>query len=153
MKSKLFWSKVKLGETSEDCWLWLASVNKDGYGQFWVGDRFVPAHRYAYVYFASEPISPEDLICHTCDNPACCNPHHLFKGTIQDNVDDKMRKGRHGSKSHPRYYEGEVYLMHKMYSNGFTTSLIAKVFKGHQGTIWRLLHNPGYTPKEANYGT
>ena len=32
---------------------------------------------------------------HSCDNPICCNPKHLSKGTHKDNSDDKVRKNRH----------------------------------------------------------
>jgi hypothetical protein len=34
------------------------------------------------------------LACHTCDNPPCCNPAHLFPGTNSDNVQDALSKGR-----------------------------------------------------------
>ena len=33
-------------------------------------------------------------MCHRCDNPACCNPDHLFLGTYGDNTMDARRKGR-----------------------------------------------------------
>jgi hypothetical protein len=40
-------------------------------------------------------ISKEMHVCHKCDNPSCINPKHLFLGTNNDNVQDKMKKGRH----------------------------------------------------------
>jgi hypothetical protein len=50
------------------------------------------------------------LVCHTCDNPPCCNPKHLFLGTFQDNIDDRERKGR----NHPPCLRGEKHGQHKL---------------------------------------
>jgi len=88
---------VQIGGPDE-CWPWLAARKEKGYGQFaWQG-RNVKAHRLAYE-LAVGPIPPGPgyhgmCVCHTCDNPGCCNPSHLFIGTVQDNLRDMRQKGR-----------------------------------------------------------
>ena len=34
------------------------------------------------------------MALHHCDNPKCCNPHHLYWGTASDNMQDRARRGR-----------------------------------------------------------
>jgi hypothetical protein len=87
-----FWSKVdKRGE--DECWEWKDHKDRGGYGKIWLSGRNVLAHRFAWVIANGK--MPDGLFaCHKCDNPACCNPNHLFAGTSQDNIDDRVRKGR-----------------------------------------------------------
>ena len=91
MNAEKFWSKVNKGGADE-CWPWLKA---NRYGQFYIGNGMAkPAHRVAYELTYGD-IPAGLLVCHHCDNPPCCNPAHLFVGTVQDNMRDKISKGRH----------------------------------------------------------
>lgn len=76
------------------CWLWTSAVNRKGYGKFSVNKKQWSAHRLAF-FLSTGSLPKELMVLHRCDVPACVNPEHLWLGTNQDNVDDKMRKGRH----------------------------------------------------------
>lgn len=85
------WSKVHTGSSST-CWEWAAGKS-NGYGTVSINGRTYFAHR--VVYYIHYGIDPgEMLVCHTCDNPGCCNPSHLFLGTCLDNNRDRTKKGR-----------------------------------------------------------
>jgi hypothetical protein len=88
-----FWDKVDI-KSDDECWEWLAGrKKKQGYGNFWFQGRHWLAHRFAYKLTRND--IPEKMkVCHTCDNPPCCNPKHLFLGTQKDNTMDRDRKGR-----------------------------------------------------------
>jgi hypothetical protein len=53
------------------------------------------AHRVAKTLQLGHPLTPEQLCCHKCDNPKCCNPMHMFIGSTRDNALDSRDKGRH----------------------------------------------------------
>ena len=79
---QLFWDKV---DKSQDCWTWLGSLFKTGYGQFWNGEKVVRAHRYSYELLKGE--IPKGLqLDHLCRNRYCVNPKHLEPVTNRENV-------------------------------------------------------------------
>ena len=83
-----FWSKVEVGDPAT-CWTWRARKNEKGYGVF----RDKKAHRVAYNLLIGK-IPDGQICCHKCDNPSCCNPHHIFLGSHADNIRDARDKGR-----------------------------------------------------------
>jgi hypothetical protein len=89
-----FWKKVdRRGE--RECWSWTAARNSCGYGSFWDGRAVVQASRFSWQ-LENGPIPAGLYVLHSCDNPPCVNPAHLFLGTQGDNVADRKAKGRRG---------------------------------------------------------
>jgi hypothetical protein len=86
------WERVDV-RGPDECWPWTAGRNHQGYGRMRVFYRAIAAHRLAFM--VSTGSDPGDLaVLHTCDNPPCCNPAHLFLGTLADNNRDRAAKGR-----------------------------------------------------------
>jgi hypothetical protein len=76
------------------CWYWTAGLTGSGYGAYYPrANHQVLAHRYAYRR-AHGRIPRGKLVLHTCDNPRCVNPKHLFLGTHGDNARDRASKKR-----------------------------------------------------------
>ena len=88
-----FWSKVNRGDPTA-CWWWKASRNKAGYGTINFAGKMKLAHRVAWELHNDEKIPDGLLVCHTCDQPACVNPRHLYVGTHQDNANDVTERDR-----------------------------------------------------------
>lgn len=78
------------------CWPWTRSTNRRdaGYGRFTKNGVDILAHRAAWELANGEKLGADDRVLHDCDNPVCCNPKHLLRGTQKDNVADMVRKGR-----------------------------------------------------------
>ena len=80
--------------TESDCWEWQRSRDQRGYGLVTRSCGESRIHRLSYKLHKGD-IPTGMLICHTCDNPPCCNPEHLFAGYASDNANDAVAKGRH----------------------------------------------------------
>lgn len=92
-----FWSRVQVGSES-DCWPFLGARLARGYGVIFAGyGETRLTHRLAF-YFANGHL-PFPMCCHTCDNPPCCNPRHLYEGDCVSNVQDMVQRGRNSAGS------------------------------------------------------
>jgi hypothetical protein len=98
---------AKVLVTSE-CWLWLAATNPCGYGTFRYYGRSHTAHRVAYLEMVG-PVPAGLEVRHKCDNPPCVNPEHLEVGTHKDNMQDKVKRGRHGHAKRTHCPKGHEY--------------------------------------------
>ena len=100
-----FWARVQRGKPDE-CWLWQGALTSAGYGTLsWHGVH-VQAHRVAYFLTHSNiklqtgfrdkgrAASYRRFVLHSCDVRACCNPRHLFLGSMRTNQLDAYAKGR-----------------------------------------------------------
>ena len=90
-----FHDKV-MPEPNTGCWLWTGATKEHGYGVIGLGRRdegTAKAHRVAWRLYRGD-IPKGECILHRCDQPLCVNPNHLFCGTLSDNMQDCVRKGR-----------------------------------------------------------
>jgi len=86
-----FWKYVDIKKGNQ-CWGWKASVNNGGYGQVHRKGIAGKAHRISYeLHYGKIPKNAH--ICHTCNNPICSNPRHLYAGNQLSNTRDMIKAG------------------------------------------------------------
>ena len=89
-----FWSSVRVVD-GDGCWEWTGTIDENGYGRVGIGrGRKMRAHRMSLI-MAVGPIG-DLMACHTCDNPACVRPSHLYAGDAKQNMHDRDTRGRNG---------------------------------------------------------
>lgn len=105
---------TKVAKSDDGCWLWIGA-RRNKCGCISVNDRTEYAHRVAHTLWIG-PIPEGLLVLHTCDQPLCVNPAHLFVGTHADNSLDMVAKGRahhrspeHCKRGHP-FTEDNTYV-------------------------------------------
>lgn len=137
-----FWSRIDRSAGWDACWPWTAALSKAGYGQIRINGVTLYSHRLAFELYGGA-ILKNQVVCHRCDSPSCCNPLHLFVGTQGDNMKDCSSKGRargkvfHGE-DHPQSVltESRVREARQKYSTGdWTVRGLAREYDVNSGTM------------------
>ncbi|MGI9141556.1 MAG: HNH endonuclease [Fluviibacter sp.] len=153
-----FLSYIDQSGGAEACWEWSGCKDESGYGRFHVGksrNSQILAHRAAYGIATGE--NPE-AVCHSCDNPSCCNPAHLFGGTRDDNNKDMARKRRHWLHANKeRATKGEKHgraklddqkvlqIQNEYNAGGITQRALAAKYSVSQRTINKVVTRTGWS--------
>lgn len=131
--SSAFWKNVL---KTDSCWLWTGAKSKAGYGQLGHRKKVLYAHRVSFELHKG--VVPKGMVvCHTCDNPQCVNPEHLFVGTHCDNMHDAIDKNRlPGTK----ISDSTVEAIRRDYGDNIPISKIAVQYDVSQTAAWRIAH-------------
>lgn len=143
LQEKAFWSKVDIKKNAKECWIWSGAKKPSGYGNIKVDGKYKLAHRVAFEIINGK-IPTKYIVCHTCDNPSCCNPYHLMLGTTKSNAVDMLIKNRQkkfdikntGERNHNSKLNNEkVKQIRSLHSKGKTMKDISKMFGVSPTTI------------------
>lgn len=152
---KRFLSKIGR-RVGDRCWQWLGNINPEGYGRVFIPtlNRPVSAHRAVFAYYSGQEPGAS-LICHHCDNPSCVNPAHLYAGTPQSNMDDKINRERgnwqKGSRvTCAKLTEKTVIEARTRYARNERLVDLAAEFNVSRGTLGKAIH--GETWKHVQAG-
>jgi hypothetical protein len=145
-----FWKYVR---KTDFCWEWMGQRDRDGYGRFRPtsldSDR-TGSHRFSYELFNDVTLESGVLVCHSCDNPSCVNPQHLFVGTHQDNVNDMFNKNREnkargGQFKRTKLQAADVLRIRRVYKKRiYTMKCLAEEYQVSVGSISGVLRRRSF---------
>lgn len=123
----------------DGCWYWTGYANNQGYGRMSIDGKATLSTRASYEVYKGSVGSL--LVCHTCDNPLCINPDHLFLGTHKDNAQDMVYKGRSNrckgeDNGQSKLSNEDVLKIFAM--QGLSSGQIAKQFNISSGVVRRI---------------
>ncbi len=139
----------KVNKEENGCWNWLGTTYRGGYGHFrrkingkWV---MYKAHRYS-CEITKGPCPEGMFVCHTCDNPGCVNPDHLYFGTPTDNHWDMRERERWKLIRNPKHNllsleTAKEIRMYKFTNPSSKLKDIATIFKTSIHQVSRILSN------------
>ena len=156
--AEAFWSRVNM--VKDGCWEWSGALTSSGYGNLSWHGKAAQAHRVAYFLshggvsittgfrIAGRAKRYRQFVLHRCDNRKCCNPAHLFLGSMRTNLLDAYNKGR---KQQPRSKHvnakvraEDVKAIRESYANGARQVDLAQQYGVSQRAISLLVRRETY---------
>ena len=128
---------ARITELPNGCWQWTAHTNKLGYAHGCFKNRQWTITR--LVYCATQGgFDPQLDVCHTCDNPSCVNPIHLWLGSRAANICDSVEKGRHHLSAATHCKRGHPLFGDNLYVNpaGKRTCKTCQTARGRMRAGW-----------------
>lgn len=145
-----FEAKVDRITTPDGCHTWTGGTYRRGYGRFAKpGGGGITATRYALELALGRALSAEEIACHGCDNPPCVRvgDGHLFVGSLSDNTQDMVAKGRHVPQQLPgsangnaRLTEADVIAIRAAHAGGTPQVTLAATYQVCVRTIFRVVN-------------
>ncbi|SRR6266403_1567959 len=121
----------KISIDSNACWNFTGGMSGGGYGIISFG-KYTQRGAHIISHELYKGKVPDDIfVCHSCDNPSCVNPDHLFLGTLQTNKDDEVSKWRHAhGENHGcvKLTEEAVFEIRDLISKGYSLAWIGRKY-------------------------
>ena len=151
---EVFWSRLRVGGPYE-CWPFSEPYDRQGYARAEAGHKIYRLHNYALQRKLGRPLLPGKIACHTCDNPGCGNPTHLYEGTHKTNAEDRKNRGRSNhyrappkeqkiTKDRKRFSDFQIKEIRRWKAHGMTYQQIAEAFGTGSTTIEHIVKRHTY---------
>jgi hypothetical protein len=132
-----FWKRVDRSGGSDACWPYTGGRHVCGYGHTSTalpGGSY--AHRCAFILTFGITLGRKDVIRHSCDNPPCCNPRHLIRGTQAENLREREERNGGWCRRPKRIQPADVLTLRR---SGMTQGAIAETLGCSQPYVCAIL--------------
>ena len=125
------------------CWETDLCTDQNNYPSFQLNGKRVASRVIFEMFYNIEP--GKSLVLHTCDNPKCINPHHLYLGDQLQNMADRKKRTGYSVGENAKtaiLKDQDVHNILNGILNGrfITISNIAEIYSVNRATIEAILN-------------
>lgn len=121
-------------EVTSHCWEWIGYCKNGRYGTLYLHGRAIQAHVLSHILYVG-PVACGQVVMHACDNPRCVNPAHLVCGTMKENMQDCLAKGRFRKAARYKLSDEDVIKIKRLLGWKIPQRIIASKFGVTQAMI------------------